>query len=76
MKYIKTCLFFLGVLLGLALMGFFGLMCFVGVYEVFVYLFKHCPELLVNLVMVVVGVSYISVGWSIFCKCVDKLRDS
>jgi hypothetical protein len=76
MKYIKTCLFFLGVLLGMALMGFFGLIGFIGVYGVVVSLWEYCPEILVGLGMFVVSIMYVPIGWSIFCKCADKLKDS
>ena len=76
MKYIKTCLFFLGALIGMALMGFFGLIGFIGVYGVFVSLWGYCPEILVGLGMFVMGVIYVPIGWRIFCKCADKLKDS
>lgn len=76
MKYIKTCLFFLGVLVGIILMGFFGLIGFIGVYGVVVSLWEYCPEILVGLGMFVVGIMYVPIGWSIFCKCADKLKDS
>ena len=76
MRYIKMCLFFLGALLGVALIGFFGLIGFIGVYGIFTYLLEHCPEILVGLGLFGAGVVYVPLGWSIFCKCADKLKDS
>jgi hypothetical protein len=76
MKYIKMGLYFLGVLLGIALIGFFGLIGFIGVYGVFVSLWEYCPEILIGLGMFVMGIMYVPIGWSIFCKCADKLKDS
>lgn len=76
MKYIKMGLFFLGVLIGMVLMGFFGLIGFIGIYGVFVSLWEYCPEILIGLGLFVMGIMYVPIGWSIFCKCADKLRDS
>ena len=76
MKYIKMGLFFLGVMLGMALMGFSGLIGFIGIYGIFTYLIEHCPEVLIGLGLFGIGVVYIPIGWSIFCKCADKLKDS
>ena len=74
MKYIKACLFFLGALLGMALMGFFGVIGFIGIYEIVTYLAKHCPNILIGSGLFIIGVSYVSIGWGIFCKCADKLK--
>ena len=76
MRYIKMCLFFLGVMFGMTLMGFFGLIGFIGIYEVFMYLLEHCPEILIGLGLFGIGVVYVPIGWSIFCKFADKLKDS
>ena len=76
MRYIKMSLFFIGVLFGMALIGFFGLIGFIGVYGIFTYLLEHCPEILIGLGLFGIGVVYVPIGWSIFCKCADKLKDS
>ena len=76
MRYIKMCLFFLGVLFGMALIGFFGLIGFIGVYGVFTYLLEHCPEIIVGSGLFTMGVLFVTIGWDIFCKCADKLKDS
>lgn len=76
MRYIKMSLFFLGVLFGMALTGFAGLMGIIGVYGIFTYLLEHCPVILVGLGLFGIGVVYIPLGWRIFCKCADKLKDS
>ena len=75
MRYIKMCLFLIGVLFGLALMGLFGLIGFLGIYGVFVYLIQHCPELLVFSGMLSIGIGVVTIGWDIFCKFADKLGD-
>lgn len=76
MRYIKMCLFFLGVLLGMSLIGFFGLIGLIGVCGIFMYLREYCPEILVSSGMFIMGVLFVTVGWSIFCKFADKLKDS
>lgn len=76
MRYIKMSLFFIGVLLGMALMGFSGIISIIGVYGIFDYLLEHCPEFLIGLGLFGIGVVYIPIGWRIFCKCADKLKDS
>jgi hypothetical protein len=76
MRYIKMGLFFLGVLLGMALIGFAGILCIIGVYGVVCTLWEYCPEVLIGLGFLGRGVVYIPIGWSIFCKCADKLKDS
>lgn len=76
MRYIKMSLFFLGVLFGMALMGFAGIIGIIGVYGVFGYLLEHCPQILVGLGLFGIGVVYIPLGWKIFYKCIDKLTDS
>lgn len=76
MRYIKMSLFFLGVLFGMALMGFAGIIGVIGVYGAVVSLWEYCPEILIGLGLFGIGVVYIPLGWSIFCKCADKLKDS
>ena len=76
MRYIKMCLFFLGVLLGMALMGFFGLIGIIGVYGIFTYLIEHCPVILVGSGLFAMGLVFSVIGWGIFCKFADKLKDS
>lgn len=76
MRYIKMSLFFLGVLLGMALMGFAGIIGIIGVYGAVVSLWEYCPEILIGLGLFGIGVVYVPIGWSIFCKCADKLKDS
>jgi hypothetical protein len=76
MRYIKMSLFFIGVLLGMALMGFAGILGIIGVYGVVCSLWEYCPEVLIGLGFFGMGVVYIPIGWSIFCKCADKLKDS
>lgn len=76
MRYIKMCLFFLGVMLGMSLMGFAGIMGIIGAYGVVCSLWEYCPEVLIGLVFLGIGVVYIPIGWGIFCKCADKLKDS
>ena len=76
MRYIKMGLFFLGVMFGMTLMGFFGLIGFIGIYEVFMYLLEHCPVIIGGLIFFVLGITYVPIGWSIFCKCADKLKDT
>lgn len=76
MRYIKMCLFFLGVLFGVTLMGFFGLIGFIGVHSIFTYLLGHCPVIIGGLLLFVLGIAYVPIGWGIFCKFADKLKDS
>ena len=76
MKYIKMCLFFLGVLFSMALIGFSGLISIIGLYGIFTYLLEHCPVIIGGLIFFVLGITYAPIGWSIFCKCADKLKDS
>ena len=67
-------LFFIGVLLGMALMGFAGILCIIGVYGMVCSLWEYCPEVLIGLGFLGIGVVYIPIGWRIFCKCADKLK--
>lgn len=76
MRYIKMCLFFIGVLFGMALMAFFGLIGIIGVYGVFMTLLERCPDVLIGLGFLLTGVVYVPIGWSIFCKFADKLSDT
>ena len=76
MKYIKMCLFFLGVLFSMALIGFSGLISIIGLYGIFTYLLEHCSEILIGSGLFAMGIVYAPIGWSIFCKCADKLKDS
>lgn len=69
-------LFFLGVLLGMAIIGFAGIIGGIGVYGAIVSLWEYCPEVLIGLGLFGIGVVYVPIGWSIFCKCADKLKDS
>lgn len=70
------CLFFLGVMLGMALMGFFGLIGFIGFYGIFTYLIEHCPVILVGSGLFAMGLVFVVIGWGVFCKYADKLKDS
>jgi hypothetical protein len=70
------CLFFLGVLLGISLIGFFSLIGFIGVYGIFTYLIEHCPVILVGSGLFAMGLVFVVIGWGIFCKFADKLKDS
>lgn len=76
MRYIKMCLFFLGVLFGLSLIGFFGLISIIGIYGVFTYLIEHCPVILVGSGLFAMGLVFSIIGWDIFCKFTDKLKDN
>lgn len=76
MKHIKRCLFFLGALFGIALIGFFGLIGVIGVYGVFATVWEYCPSILIGLALFGIGVAFAAIGWSIFYKCSDKLKDS
>lgn len=76
MKYIKMCLFFLGALFGMALIGFFGSLGIHAVKEIFSYLFTHCNYLMWCIMFFLFGVIGVVIGWNIFCKCADKLEDS
>lgn len=76
MKYIKICLFFLGALLGIALIGFFGLIGYIGIYGIFVTLWEYCPNILIGSGLFAMGVVFSTIGWGIFCKCADKLKDN
>lgn len=69
-------LFFLGALLGMALIGCSGIIGIIGVYGVVVSLWEYCPEVLIGLGLFGIGVVYIPMGWRIFCKCADKLKNS
>lgn len=69
-------LFFLGALLGMALMGFFGLIGIIGASRVFIHLLEHYQEILAGLGFFVIGILFVTIGWGIFCKCADKLKDS
>ena len=70
------CLLFIGVIFGMALMAFSGFIGIIGVYGVVVTLWQQCPEVLIGLGLIIAGVLYVSIGWSIFCKFADKLKDS
>jgi hypothetical protein len=76
MRYIKMSLFFLGALLSMALIGCSGIIGIIGVYGVVVSLWEYCPEVLIGLGLLGICVVYIPIGWSIFCKCADKLKNS
>lgn len=76
MRYIKMSLFFLGVLFGIALIGFAGIIGIIGVYGIFDYLLEHCPVLLLGSGLFAMGVVFSTIGWGIFCKFADKLKDS
>ena len=76
MRYIKMCLFFLGVLIGMTLMGFFGSLGIHAVKEIFSYLFTHCSDLIWYTMFFIFGIIGVVIGWSIFCKFADKLKDS
>lgn len=75
MRYIKMCLFFIGVLFGMALMAFFGLIGIIGLYGVFVTLWEYCPEIIIGSGLFLIGVLFVTIGWNIFCKFADKLAD-
>ena len=70
------CLLFIGVIFGMALMAFSGLIGIIGVYGVIVSLWEYCPEVLIGLGLIIAGVLYVTIGWDIFCKFADKLKDS
>ena len=70
------CLFFLGALLGMALIGFFGLIGIIGAYGVFVTLWEYCPNILIGSGLFLMGVLFVTIGWGIFCKFADKLKNS
>ena len=76
MRYIKMLLFFLGALFGIVLIVFFGLIGVIGVYGFFATLWEYCPNILIGLGLFGVGVVFATVGWGIFYKCADKLKDS
>ena len=76
MRYIRICLFFLIVLFSIALIGFFGLIGIIGIYGVFVTLWEYCPNILIGSGLFAIGVVFSTIGWGIFCKFVDKLKDS
>jgi hypothetical protein len=76
MRYIKMLLFFLGALFGIALTGFFGLVGIIGIYGIFVTLWEYCPNILIGSGLFLMGVLFVPVGWGIFCKFADKLKDS
>ena len=76
MRYIKMCLFFLGVLFGIAMVGFFGLVGVIGIYGIFVTLWEYCPNILIGSGLFAMGVVFSTIGWGIFCKFADKLKDS
>lgn len=76
MRYIKMFLFFIGVLFGMAFMAFFGIIGIIGVYGVFVTLWEQCPNIVIGLGFIITGVVYVPIGWIIFCKFADKLKDS
>ena len=76
MRYIKMCLFFLGVLFGIALIGFFGLVGIIGIYGVFVTLWEYHPEILIGSGLFGMGLVFSVICWGIFCKFADKLKDS
>lgn len=73
--YIKMCLFILGILFGIALMIFFGLIGIIGAYGLIVSLWKYCPEVLIGLGLLTMGILFSTIGWDIFCKFIDKLTD-
>lgn len=75
MRYIKMCLFILGILFSIALMIFFGLISIIGVYGIFTYLLEHCPTILIGLGLLIIGILFSTIGWDIFCKFIDKLTD-
>ena len=70
------CLFFLGTLLGMTIIGFFGLLGIYAVKEIFSYLFIHCSDLMLHTMFFIFGVIGVVIGWGIFCNFADKLKDS
>lgn len=76
MRYIKMGLFFLGALLGMALIGFFGLLGIYAVEGIFSYLFTHCSDLMLYAMFFIFGVIGVVIGWGVFCNFADKLKDS
>lgn len=74
MRDIKMCLFFLGALFGMALMGFSGLGIF-GICGFFISLIEQRPGILIGLGLFVICVLFVTIGWYIFCKFADKLND-
>lgn len=76
MRCIKMCLFFLGVLFGIALIGFFGLIGIIGAYGIFVTLWEYCPNILIGSGLFAIGLVFSVISWGIFCKFADKLKDS
>lgn len=76
MRYIKICLFFLGALFGIALMGFAGIIGIIGAYGAVVSLWEYCPNTLIGSGLFLMGVLFVTIGWGISCKCADKLKDS
>ena len=76
MRYIKMSLFFLGAIFGMALIGFFGLIGIIGIYGVFVTLWEQCPNIIIGSGLFLMGILFVTIGWDIFCKFADKLKDS
>jgi len=76
MRYIKMSLFFLGALFGMSLIGFSGALGVYTVKEIFSYLFIHCSALMWYTIFFIFGIIGVLIGWNIFCKCADKLKDS
>ena len=76
MKWIKTIWYFLIAFIGMCIIGFFGLIGFIGIYGVFVSLWEYCPNIIIGLGLFVIGVLFVTIGWDIFCKFADKLKNS
>ena len=74
MKWIKTIWYFLVALIGMCIIGFFGLIGICAVKEIFSYLFTHCSDLMWYIVFFIFGLIGTVVGWGIFCDGCDKLK--
>ena len=76
MKWIKTTWYFLITLIGMSMIGFFGLLGICAVKGIFSYLFTHCSDLMWLLVGFMISLCGVVIGWNVFCNSADKLKDN
>lgn len=76
MKWIKTIWYFLVSLMGMCMIGFFGLLGICAVKGIFSYLFTHCSDLMWYTLFFAFGLIGVVCGWGIFCDGVDKLKNN
>lgn len=74
MKWIKTIWYFLVTVIGMCIIGFFGLVGICAAKEIFNYLFTHCSDLMWYIAFFIIGLIGAVIGCAVFCDGADKLK--